>query len=272
MNENPSSLGPLFTGSVPENYDTYLGPIYFEPYAIDIAHRFNPSKVQVALEIGCGTGRVTSHLRSVLPVTTKLIASDISPDMMAVAQRKLEGADIEWQIFDAQSLPLPDSSVDLVVSCFAFMFIEDKAKAFAEAHRVLTPGGKFLLALWDTLELNGASDTFRRIVKKYFDESLPKTYGLPFAFNDTVEINNYLRQAGFTEIKIEHVKKEARSVTARDAAIGLTKGASFYNEIIKKDPSLVDRIIEYTENELIERYGDGPMVAPMSAVVCEGRA
>lgn len=270
MNENPSSPTSIFTGSVPENYDTYLGPIYFEPYAIDIARRFDPSKVEVALEIGCGTGRVTNHLRRVLPASARLIASDISPDMMAVARRKFEGEDIEWQIFDAQSVPLPDSSVDLVVSCFAFMFIEDKAKAFAEAYRVLTPGGKFVLALWDTLESNGASDAFRSVVKKYFDEALPKTYGLPFAFNDPVEVHNYLRTAGFSDINIQHVKKEVRSLTAKDVALGLTKGASFYNEIIKKDPALVDTIMEYTENELIKRYGDAPMIAPMSAVVCEG--
>ena len=101
---------------------------------------------------------------------------------------------------------------------------------------------------------------------------MPKTYGLPFAFNDPEEINRYLHQAGFIDIKIERVIKEAKSVTTRDAATGLTRGSSLYNEIISKDPSLVDRIIEETENELKEKYGDAPMIAPMSAVVCEGRA
>ena len=69
-----------FTGSVPGNYDLYMGPLFFEPYAEDLVARIDSSKVQQALEIACGTGRVTRHLRNALapaamPATASIIFS-----------------------------------------------------------------------------------------------------------------------------------------------------------------------------------------------------
>src|SRR5258706_10592417 len=93
-----------FTGSIPEHYDHYLGPMYFEPYAIDIVTRFDPSSMHKALELGCGTGRVTRQLRRVLLDNATLISSDFSPDMLVTAKEKLKGLNIEWQIINAQEL------------------------------------------------------------------------------------------------------------------------------------------------------------------------
>jgi ubiquinone/menaquinone biosynthesis C-methylase UbiE len=78
---------PKFSDSIPRHYDQYLGPMFFEPYAIDIAKRINPSSIQLAFELGCGTGRATYHLYKNLPVTAKLVASDVSEDMLALARR-----------------------------------------------------------------------------------------------------------------------------------------------------------------------------------------
>jgi trans-aconitate methyltransferase len=51
-----------FSGSVPQNYDRYLGPLLFEPYAKDLVERINEKNVKRVLELACGTGRVTQHL------------------------------------------------------------------------------------------------------------------------------------------------------------------------------------------------------------------
>ena len=45
-----------FTGSIPENYDRYLGPILFGPYAVDLVSRLDISKAAAVLELACGTG------------------------------------------------------------------------------------------------------------------------------------------------------------------------------------------------------------------------
>ena len=51
-----------FAGSVPQNYETYLGPLFFEPYALDLVERIQNTGLENILEIACGTGRVTRVL------------------------------------------------------------------------------------------------------------------------------------------------------------------------------------------------------------------
>ncbi|MEP7228607.1 MAG: hypothetical protein ABI691_00065 [Ginsengibacter sp.] len=56
-----------FSGTVPALYDQYMGPLFFEPYAVDIASRIKEKNVQKVLEIAWGTGRVTRHIRQTIP-------------------------------------------------------------------------------------------------------------------------------------------------------------------------------------------------------------
>src|SRR4026208_221686 len=182
-----------FSGPVPKHYDQFSGPMFFEPYAIEVSNRIDPVSVDIALELASGTGRVTRHLRDVLPSRTKLIASDISPDMLSVAKEKLKSLEINWEIIDAQQLPFEDGSLDLVVCCFGYMFVPDKLKAFAEVYRVLRPGGMLLFTTWDKLELIGASCVYRNIAKKYLKEPLPESYNLPFSMYDESIIEEMLQ-------------------------------------------------------------------------------
>ena len=256
-----------FTGSIPSNYDHYLGPLFFEDYAIDVCSRVNPS-AQRALELCCGTGRVTNHLRKVLGPRAELIASDISEDMIAIAKEKLKNENIDWRIIDAQEIPLEANSCDLIVCCFGYMLVPDKQKAFSEALRVLRPGGTLLMSTWDKLENNHASSVFRRIVKEYFGDSLPDTYRLPFSMYDPESIKEQLLTAGFSKVSIDSVEKVSPGVSAKEVAYGLVHGGSLYNEIMKKNPSWVNEISDAVERELALKYGSAPMLAPMSALIC----
>ncbi len=258
-----------FSGSIPDHYDQYLGPLFFEPYAIEVSKRIDVSAIEIALELASGTGRLTKHLRKVLSPKAKLVASDISPDMLGVAKEKLKNENIEWQIIDAQNLPFENSSIDLVVCCFGFMFVQDKSKAFTEVYRVLRPGGILLFTTWDKLETIGTSSIYRKIVKTYLPDPLPESYNLPFSMYDEHVIRELLVKAGFSRISIEKVTKESVSSSAMDAAEGLTKGGTIYNEIVSRNPAWIEEIKSAVEKELSEKYGKAPMVAPMSAVICE---
>jgi len=106
-----------FAGTIPENYERYLGPFLFEPYALDLVSRLKDKKYPAILELACGTGRVTNHLADAVNHDT-LIATDLNPDMIKIAKTKVANENIKWMVADALDLPFPDESFDLVVCQF----------------------------------------------------------------------------------------------------------------------------------------------------------
>ncbi len=95
------------------------------------------------LEIGCGTGNLTTRIVGLQP-TAHVTATDPDPRALARAQRKIApSADVRFDRVYAQRLPYADASFDRVLSSMRLHHLDDAAKteALAEAYRVLRPGG-----------------------------------------------------------------------------------------------------------------------------------
>ena len=196
--------------SVPHNYDRYLGPVLFEPYALDIKNRLSKRTYSRVLELACGTGRLTNHLLELTDPKGTITAIDIDPGMLAVSKDKVKDTRVEWHMQDAQDLSFTDSVFDLVVCQFGVMFFPDKTKAFAEAYRVLKPGGLFVFNIWDELSYNPGSGLMQDILKEILLDDAPdfKVSG-PFSFNNKIVIRQMLETAGFEVTEINVVNKIA---------------------------------------------------------------
>lgn len=265
-----SNKPPAFTGSVPEKYDRYLGQYIFEPYAKGLAGRVRQSGVTTVLEIACGTGRVTSHLRKALLPGARLVATDLNADMIAIARKMVPDQGIEWVVADALELPFEDGCFDVVVCQFGLMFVPDKARAMDEMYRVLKPGGQILLSTWDKLEHNPAFFLADQIVSKYFPEEPPLFFHVPYSMHDEKELASLFERAGFRDHRISLVKDMGRSDSAADAATGMLEGTPIYSTINKRDPSILPVIKKELEEELGKRFGKAPMNSAMQAWVVEG--
>jgi SAM-dependent methyltransferase len=100
-----------------------------------------------ALELGCGTGFFLLNLMQG-GVAKHGTMTDLSPGMVEVALRNAAGLglDVDGRVADAETIPVPDASVDLVVGHAVLHHIPDVELALREVLRVLKPGGRFVFA------------------------------------------------------------------------------------------------------------------------------
>ena len=96
------------------------------------------------LDFGCGTGRFSLLLSG---KARKVIGFDITPEMIAAAQKENNSSNIHYGIIDGTSLPLKDSSVDFILSVWVLQYAARKQETYKniieEFRRVLRPGGRF---------------------------------------------------------------------------------------------------------------------------------
>ncbi|MGN6148225.1 MAG: class I SAM-dependent methyltransferase [Rhizomicrobium sp.] len=130
------------------------------------------------LDIGAGTGRFLSFVRSVQP-ELKLKALDLSAPYLARAKRAVRKA--EFIEAAAEDMPLKDASVDIAVSIYLFHELPPKVRAAAakEIARVLKPGGIFVLAdtiqYGDAPEFDGLIDVFPELLHEPYYKTYAQT-------------------------------------------------------------------------------------------------
>lgn len=255
-----------FSGSIPPNYENHLGPLFFEPFALDIAQRIRHLQPTALLETACGTGRVTKHLAKELPQGAIIKATDINPAMVDYARERLkEHTRIEWDVVDAVDLPYRNKQFDCIVSQFGVMFYSDRRKAYAEAFRVLRPGGVFLFNTWDHLDRNPAARLTDDILGHFFPTDTPAFYKVPFSYHDANEIRKDLESAGFEITTMQLLRLTGYAESAESAATGLLEGTPVYTAITERDAGLLPAMKKALTEDMAALFGEKDLEVPLQA-------
>ena len=262
-----------FGGSVPEYYDRYLGAGQFKAFAVDLAKRLPARPPGDVLELACGTGIVTQELRARLDPNLSLTATDLSPEMLGFAQRKLAAAPgIEWKQADATKLPFNGGAFGALVCAFGIMFFPDKKAAMKEARRVLRPGGLLLMNVWDGLENNPHGRANAEVMERLFPGDPEMRFAaIPYGFNDRAVIEDLLAQSGFGKVKFTKAKLAVSAPSARDWAIGQMRGTPRGSLVEKKGRNL-DEVIAEVAAALARAGGERPFRVEAQALVVEATA
>ena len=224
MTATKEDLQRTFTKGIAENYDRLLGPAWFGPIASDLARRLPADPGGDVLEVACGTGLMTAHLRERLDRKRRLVATDLSPPMLDYARAKLrDAAGIEWMKADALDLPFPDGAFAALACSLGVMFPEDKKRLFGEFRRVLRPGGLLLFNVWDRIEENTCVRVYSEVVEGMFPGDPEMQFALPYSMSDTTLLRELVMAAGFRTLKIEKVPFTVTG-NARDIATGQVRG------------------------------------------------
>lgn len=161
------------------------------------------------LDLACGAGDPALAAAVRVGPTGSVIASDLSPDMLAFAAQRAVAAgltNVETHEMDAEAIDLPDASVDVVLCRLGLMFLPDLGRALAGVRRVLVPGGRFATAIpW-----RPAGQAMPKLAGAILDalglpHPPPAAPGVPgiFSLADGSYVSAALERAGLVEIRIE---------------------------------------------------------------------
>ena len=254
-----------FAGSIPAIYDRSMVPMLFEPYAADVAERAKQFAPRDILETAAGTAVVTQALHRAVP-QANIVATDLNPAMLEVAAERLKSDKVRFQAADAQDLPFDDQSFDLIVCQFGVMFYPDKLDANREAFRVLRPGGRYLLVIWDSIDKNPVAKAVNDAVAAEFPVDPPAFFArIPHGYSDLEIVTADLMAAGFDDLEFETIAHRSRAPSAHDAASGMCQGSPLRSEIEARDHSALDRVTEAAAKALQQFEGPAGLDAPMSA-------
>ncbi|MCH7733745.1 MAG: class I SAM-dependent methyltransferase [Chloroflexi bacterium] len=250
-----------FAGSIPEFYDIYLVPLIFEAYANDLAERAVAFAPEAVLELAAGSGVVTRALASRLAADTLYTVTDLNQPMLDHAANR-QGPDdrITWRQANALDLPFDDASFDLVVCQFSVMFFPDKIAGYAEAQRVLKPGGKFIFNVWDQIEKNEFAEVVTEAAASVFPDDPPRFLArTPHGYHDVELVRAELGAAGFSEVSITTLAETSIAPSPRHVALAYCHGTPLRNEIEARDASGLDLVTDRATEAIAARFGDGPV-------------
>ncbi len=182
----------------------------------------DPHPGQRVLELAAGLGETGLLAAELVAPTGGVILSDQAEGMLDGARERaaeLELTNVEFQVWNAEWIDLPVASVDAVLCRWGYMLMADPGAALSETRRVLRPGGRLALAVWDAVGANPWALAPRlELIERGLapapapapaDGPVEHTPG-PFALGDPARVRGLLEQAGFAETRVEAVDVEQR--------------------------------------------------------------
>jgi SAM-dependent methyltransferase len=152
---------------------------FLEPCAIDLADACRLEPDMSVLDVAAGNG---NFALAAAASGAKVVATDLTPRMLELGRARSEaaGVDIDWRAGDAEELPLPDATFDVVASVFGAMFAPRPELVAGELFRVCRRGGLVAMAnySWD-----GFLGDYAKLLTRYSNPA-PVPLPAPFEWGD----------------------------------------------------------------------------------------
>jgi len=217
---------------------------------------------QRVLELAAGLGEPGMLAAELVAPTGGVIISDQAEAMLEGARQRalsLGLSNVEFQVLGAEWIDLPVASVDAVLCRWGYMLMADPAAAIAETRRVLRPGGRLALAVWDAIARNPwallpAQELRERGLVPEPQAGEPG----PFALGDRGRLSGLLAEAGFTEIEVQSMELWRRHMSFEelwDTTLDLSR--VFHDAVLARPApeieeiksALAERFASYTDAE-----------------------
>ena len=217
-------------------YDRFLVPVLLQPWAPLVAEAARLRPGQRVLDVACGTGVLTREAAARVGAGGSVAGLDRNPGMLTVARQR--SPEIAWQEGIAESLPFADASFDAVVSQFGLMFFADRLQAVREMRRVLRPGGRLAVAVWDRVESAPAYAAEVVLVERLAGPEAAEPLLSPFALGNPEDLAGLFTAAGVAEAAVA-TQRGAATFPSIEAMVGVDlRGWLPANGVVLTEPKI----------------------------------
>jgi SAM-dependent methyltransferase len=192
----------------------YEGALPVSHWMVD---RLQPQPGQTILELAAGRGDVGFLAAELLHPGGKLISSDGAEAMVEAARRRaaqLNIHNVEFKPIDLEWIDAKLATIDGILCRFGYMLVVDPEHALRDARRVLRPGGKIVIAVWDVPEANPWLTIFMAAARDLglAPPPSPDEPG-PFSLSAPGAVGELLQDAGFDSPSVEPIELTFRTPT-----------------------------------------------------------
>jgi SAM-dependent methyltransferase len=201
------------------------------------------------LDVACGTGVLARAAAALVGPSGSVAGVDPDPGMLTVAGQLAPA--VEWRQGVAESLPWPDRTFDAVVCQFGLMFFTDRERALREMLRVLAPGGRLAIAVWDLLENTTAYPIEVGLLERIGGQRAADALRAPFVLGNTGLLRGLFESAGAAAIGVTTHNGTARFPSVRSMVEADLRGwLPVMGVLLEEDR--IERILDQAETALRE--------------------
>ena len=186
-----------------ERYERVVARHILAPWVRVLLDAAGLSARERVLDLACGTGLVARAAAERVGPGGHVVGVDLNPGMMAVARTLpvSAGAGIEWITCSALDLRLPDASFDVVLCQQGLQFFPDKPLAMGEMRRVLVPGGRIALAVWNSIGVYNSA--VGEALTRFVGDDVAARFCASRKAPAKDELERLATDAGFSDVAVE---------------------------------------------------------------------
>jgi SAM-dependent methyltransferase len=231
-------------------YEALFVPALFQQWAPIVADAARIESGDRVLDIACGTGVLAREAARRTGRSDHVAALDPNAGMLAVARDLAPG--IDWRDGAAEALPFPDRSFDVVVCQFGLMFFSDRDKAVREMLRVMVPGGRCAVAVWDAIEKAPAFAALVGLLDDIAGRPAGDALRAPFSLGNRHVLAALFEGAGASSVSLATCDGAARFPNVREFIEAELRGWLPVMGVVLPEPQ-IDRILAEAET-ILARY------------------
>ena len=244
------------------------------PILVELAH---PRPGERVLDVACGTGIVARIAAARVGPTGTVVGADLNPGMLSVARSvsstadSRSGAPLQWQEANADKLPFPDQSFDIVYCQLGLQFFADRPPALRQMRRVLGAEGRLALMVWRGIQESPGFAALAEALERRIDQAAAAIMRAPFGLSNADVLADLVRAAGFQDVAVQQRVGTVRFPSIERFVLSYVAGSPLAGPVSQVNDAAREALITDVRNALKNYTSNTELAFPIAAHLLSAR-